>query len=302
MKEGQKIKVKCRQFVVYIAALVILILIIVTYQAEAVGSYITELPFKGAYKVTCTYHTSCYSTPTPGFGVDFTNNVSETFGDVVYASGRGTVTTATDNGGDWGKTVVISHPDSYRSRYAHMEYQFPYVNQKMREGSPIGYMGHTGTATGDHLHFQTYYNTDTGQGVDPGPIDGVAVGGFYKNSVYSNSSFNTTMRLVDNTDGSPFFTLNTVSGCPNNTQNGYHANGLGQPAAFFRHCAGTTGTPTRTGRWKPALASSANHHIYVFIPRHDGITLTGMAKYKIYSNGVYLGFILINQRNRSVVN
>jgi hypothetical protein len=206
------------------------------------------------------------------------------------------LTTATDNGGDWGKTVVISHPDSYRSRYAHMEYQFPYVNQKMREGSPIGYMGHTGSATGDHLHFQTYYNTDTGQGVDPGPIDGVAVGGFYKDSVYSNSSFNTTMRLVDNTDGSPFFKLNTVSGCPYNTQNGYDANGLGQPAAFFRHCAGTTGTPTRTGRWTPALASSTNYHIFVFIPRHDGITFTGYAKYKIYSNGVYLGFILINQQ------
>ena len=34
----------------------------------------------------------------------------------------------------------------------------------------------------------------------------------------------------------------------------------------------------------------------MFIPRHDGITFTGYAKYKIYSNGVYLGFILINQQ------
>jgi hypothetical protein len=283
-------KTTYRQFFIYGIALVLLI--IVTYQVMAVGLYITELPFKGSYKVSCTYHSICSSPPTAGFGLDFVNNVSATYGDVVYASGRGTVTQSILHS-DWGETIIISHPDSYRSRYAHLAYRFSSVNQKMREGSPIGYMGSTGKSTGDHLHFQTYLNTDTGQGVDPGTIDGVAVGGFCLSCVFTNSSFNTTMRLVDNTDGG--FSLTGTATCYNNTANGYYADGLQQSVTYFRYCDGLTGSPTRTGTWTPTLPSSGNYHIFVFIPAHSGLVLTGFANYKVYSNNTLLETITVNQ-------
>ncbi len=280
-------------------AILVLCFIFVTYQASAVGTYITELPFRGSYNVQCGYHTQCTNPPTSGYGLDFVNVNEETYGDVVYASGRGTVTTATDSGGDWGKTVVITHPDTYRSRYAHLAYQFPYTNQKMREGSPIGYMGATGVATGDHLHFQTYLNTETGGGVDPGPIDGIGVGGFCNTQndpcgPFATYTFSTDMRLVDNTDGG--FSLTGTASCFNGTQNGYHIDGLGKTVTYFRYCNGTTGSPTRTGRWTPVLPSSGNYHIYVFIPEHSGLSLTRAAKYHIYSNNTLISTVYIYQQ------
>lgn len=183
--------------------------VLITYQVMAVGTYVNELPFKGTYRVSCGYHTACTTPPTAGWGLDFVNNGGGTYGDVTYASGRGTVSVST-NHVDWGNTVVISHPDLYRSRYAHFVYRFPSVNHKMREGSPIGYMGQTGQATGDHLHWQVYYNTDTGQGVEPIPIDGYTTS-FCQNCTYTNNSFTTDMRLVDNTDSG--FSLTGTATC-----------------------------------------------------------------------------------------
>lgn len=69
-----------------------------THTVIAVGM-VTELPFIGSYNVSCGYHTSCYGTPTPGYGLDFVNRNESTYGDVTYASGRGTVTASGPEGG-----------------------------------------------------------------------------------------------------------------------------------------------------------------------------------------------------------
>lgn len=109
---------------------------IMTYTVMAVGSYINEYPFSGTYRVSCGYHLQCKSTPTPApagtstptprptaWGLDFVNNAGGTYGDVVYASGRGTIDAAKAEG-SWGLRVIIDHPDTYYSRYAHLSYYF----------------------------------------------------------------------------------------------------------------------------------------------------------------------------------
>lgn len=284
-------QVKC----LLVCATVLAVTIFVAYKVSAVGM-VTELPFYGSYRVSCGYHTSCAGTPTPGYGLDFVNRNESTYGDVTYASGRGVVTAAGADGG-WGNRVLIHHPDNHYSRYAHLAYWFPAVNHKMREGSPIGYMGSTGTSTGDHLHFQVYFNTTTGPGVNPTPIDGYTsfCGAGQTCEPYDNYNFNTEMRLVDNTDSG--FSLTGTASCWNNTTNGFHRDGLGKSVTYYRYCNGTTGSPTRTGIWTPSLPASAQYHIYVFAPNHSGITLTGNAQYQIYSNGTRVATISISQNS-----
>lgn len=259
----------------------------------AVGN-VTELPFIGSYNVSCGYHTSCYGTPTPGYGLDFVNRNESTYGDVTYAAGRGTVTASGSEGG-WGYRVIIRHPDNYYSRYAHLLYWFPAVNHKLREGSPIGYMDSTGNSTGHHLHFQVYFNTTSGGGVDPTPIDGYTqfCGAGQTCGPYDNYNFNTRMRLIDNTDNG--FSLTGTASCWNNTTNGFHRDGLGKSVIYYQYCSGTTGNPTRIGTWTPSLPAAGYYHIYAFAPNHSGIVLTQNARYQIYSNNTLIATVSVNQ-------
>lgn len=278
-------------------------LAIVAYQVLAVGIYVNELPFRGTYRISCGYHTNCTIPPTPGFGLDWVNHSLPSRGKTVYASGQGIVKVQTNAPG-WGITVVVDHPDDYKSRYAHLEWYFARPDQKMRAGSPIGYIGNTGCGNcGYHLHWQVYNNNmESGPGIEPRPIDVVTTATPFVQynptisaPTYTNSSAATYMRLVDNTD--PGFTLTGTASCVNNTTNGYHQGGIYQSpsVAYFRYCFGSGGVST--GRWTPtpALPFSGNTHVYAFIPAHSGLTLTGQASYKIYSNNALVQTVTINQ-------
>lgn len=281
-----------------LAILVLGCLTLVSFLAirvEAIGSYVQELPFKGSYQVTCTYHTECTEPRTAGFGLDFTDDYGRTLGDVVYAAGRGTVTRTESVPATWGQTIVLSHPDLYRSRYAHLQEYFPSLNHKMGAGSPIGYMGDTGNATGPHLHFQVYDNTDTGQGVDPVPIDGVTTAFCEDDCIYTNSSFNTDVRVVDNYGDPGFRLTTTTASCTNNRVSGYSKLGSASRTYFFRHCNGVIGSPTATGTWNVKLGSTGSYIVYIFGPTHNGLAFTNDARYKIFSNGVLLETISIAQ-------
>jgi len=67
---------------------------------------------------------------------------------------------------NYGRTVKISHADSFETLYAHMSRFEPGVapGAAVRKGDIIGYVGSTGRSTGPHLHFSTIVN---GQFVDP---------------------------------------------------------------------------------------------------------------------------------------
>lgn len=83
----------------------------------------------------------------------------------IYAADNGTVITAAGgcgygysscNGG-WGNYVVINHNNDYYTMYAHMDELLMTVGQTVGKGTQIGYMGHTGYATGDHVHYEVWY-------------------------------------------------------------------------------------------------------------------------------------------------
>jgi hypothetical protein len=289
--------IKQAQRAVFAVGLLVLFagILIKTHNIVTAVGNVTELPFIGSYNVSCGYHSVCSATPTPGYGLDFVNRNESTYGDVAYASGRGTVTASGWEDGGWGFRVIIRHPDNHYSRYAHLAYYFPAVNHKILQGAPIGYMGSTGNSTGPHLHFQVYSNTTSGGGVNPTPIDGYTefCDAGKTCGPYNNYSFNTELRLVDNTDSG--FTLIGSASCQNNTTNGFHRDGLDKTVIYYRYCNGVTSSPTITGTWTPSLPAPAYYHIYVFAPNHNGITLSQGARYQIYSNNTLIATVSINQ-------
>lgn len=111
-------------------------------------------------------------------GIDFEGKT----GMPIYAAADGTI-----NHQGWyfnyGRTVKISHADSFETLYAHMSRFADGMGpgSRVRKGDLIGYIGSTGRSTGPHLHFSVIVN---GQFVDPQPY--ISGKGF--NSVLANES------------------------------------------------------------------------------------------------------------------
>ena len=78
-------------------------------------------------------------------------------GTPIYASRGGQVSAAT-YGSAAGYYVKINHLDGFSSIYMHMTHYVVSVGQNVSQGQVIGYVGQTGTATGNHLHFGIMYN------------------------------------------------------------------------------------------------------------------------------------------------
>ena len=78
-------------------------------------------------------------------------------GTPIYASRTGVVTTATF-GKSAGYYVSINHGDGFSSIYMHMTRYVVSKGQAVSAGQVIGYVGSTGTSTGNHLHFGISYN------------------------------------------------------------------------------------------------------------------------------------------------
>jgi len=60
---------------------------------------------------------------------------------------------------DFGNTIVLAHADGIFSRYAHLDSMVVQLSKSLTHvtrGQLIGFMGRTGLATGNHLHFQIY--------------------------------------------------------------------------------------------------------------------------------------------------
>lgn len=78
-------------------------------------------------------------------------------GTPIYASRGGTVTAATYSA-KAGYYVTINHGDGFSSIYMHMTNYIVSSGQQVSQGQVIGYVGKTGVATGNHLHFGIAYN------------------------------------------------------------------------------------------------------------------------------------------------
>lgn len=66
--------------------------------------------------------------------------------------------------GSYGIVVFIKHGSNITTVYAHMQYFTVELNQYVKQGDIIGYVGNTGLSTGPHLHFEIRID---GKPVDP---------------------------------------------------------------------------------------------------------------------------------------
>ncbi len=83
----------------------------------------------------------------------------------IYAAGNGIISFIGRHGG-YGKTIIIRHPNGYKTLYAHQS-KFKSglrKNTRVTKGQLIGYVGSTGLSSGPHLHLGLYKN---GRAVDP---------------------------------------------------------------------------------------------------------------------------------------
>jgi len=71
----------------------------------------------------------------------------------VKATADGKVIFAGDGGG-YGKLVKIDHGNGIETRYAHNSALKVREGQVVRRGEVVALAGHTGLATGDHLHYE----------------------------------------------------------------------------------------------------------------------------------------------------
>lgn len=81
----------------------------------------------------------------------------------VYATADGKVTFAKYNGG-YGNFVKINHQNGYKTAYAHLHKIAVNNGDNIKKGDLVGYVGTTGRSTGNHLHYEVYYNESL---VDP---------------------------------------------------------------------------------------------------------------------------------------
>ena len=80
-------------------------------------------------------------------------------GTPVQSIGDGVVVSAGWNNG-YGKLVQIRHPNGYVTRYGHLSAiaEGIYPGARVKIDQQIGRVGHTGLATGPHLHFEVLIN------------------------------------------------------------------------------------------------------------------------------------------------
>lgn len=91
-------------------------------------------------------------------------DISAPEGTPILAAADGTVTiaNATDSwGGSYGYYVKIDHGGGLTTLYAHCSGICVTAGQQVQAGQVIAYVGHTGRATGDHLHIELRINGES---------------------------------------------------------------------------------------------------------------------------------------------
>ncbi|NRB83517.1 MAG: peptidoglycan DD-metalloendopeptidase family protein [Winogradskyella sp.] len=86
------------------------------------------------------------------FGMDFT----APRGTPVYATGDGIIKRADNSSSGYGKHIRIDHGYGYMSLYAHLYKYNVRVNQRVKRGDLIGFVGSTGRSEAPHLHYEVF--------------------------------------------------------------------------------------------------------------------------------------------------
>jgi murein DD-endopeptidase MepM/ murein hydrolase activator NlpD len=64
----------------------------------------------------------------------------------------------------WGNIIIVQHDGEYSTSYSHLKSMNVNVGDKVQKGQAIGFVGHTGLSTKDHLHFELLQK---GKAIDP---------------------------------------------------------------------------------------------------------------------------------------
>ena len=116
--------------------------------------------------------TSAYGFRMRGWSPDLHNgvDVAAAEGTPVRTMKAGTVVQAGEMAG-YGLAVIIEHNSNLRTIYGHLSKIGVKPRERVTSGQVIGNVGHTGNATGPHLHFEIWWH---GRAEDPVPL----LGGF----------------------------------------------------------------------------------------------------------------------------
>lgn len=113
-------------------------------------------PLPGRYNLSSLYGSRKH--PVTGKANNHTGiDVPAPSGTPIQACKSGVVTTSTYNN-SYGNYVVVSHSDGTSTLYAHMSRRNAAKGQTVSQGQVIGYVGTTGSSTGNHLHLEIRVN------------------------------------------------------------------------------------------------------------------------------------------------
>ena len=84
-------------------------------------------------------------------------DICAAYGTTIIASDSGTVIAAGWHY-SYGNYVEIDHGNGYKTLYAHMSAISVTQGQAVSQGDKIGEVGSTGNSTGNHCHFEMFYN------------------------------------------------------------------------------------------------------------------------------------------------
>ncbi len=90
-------------------------------------------------------------------------DVGGPLGTPIFAADDGVISAVDNNDkSSWqkyqyGKYVMIEHENNITTLYAHLSKQIVKKGDSVKRGDVIGYLGNTGYATGQHLHFGAYW-------------------------------------------------------------------------------------------------------------------------------------------------
>jgi murein DD-endopeptidase MepM/ murein hydrolase activator NlpD len=170
---------------IFIAIFTIFSLINFIYALEL----ILKLPYPKGERFIVTQGYKTLPTHKPGsldeYALDFDQGGCKAYGKPVLAVASGIVIAINDinkNRSDYGNYVDIEHTPGLKSRYAHLEKFIVTLNQEVKQGEIIGYVGNTGKVFGEacpehpgtHLHFAMYQRQPDGKLIayKPEPMSG----------------------------------------------------------------------------------------------------------------------------------
>ena len=79
-------------------------------------------------------------------------------GGPIRAAASGRVVHVESQIGNYGRFVIVRHPDGFQTLYAHLQDFAVRNGQTVSRGQRVGSMGNTGRSTGPHLHFSVIHN------------------------------------------------------------------------------------------------------------------------------------------------